>query len=135
LLLVSEGLVTLYRVVVTAAPREREAEVAVLVNSLRGKGGSATPPGTTISYPIVVLRQASSTEAKDAGRRLKQAGAEVTLEAYESPAVEGAGRKRECPRCGSTKVRRFDHAAPAGTNVRNTKCLECGFLFHTNERI
>jgi predicted RNA-binding Zn-ribbon protein involved in translation (DUF1610 family) len=134
---VGEGLVTLFRVVVTNAPKGREGEIAELIGVMRGgrplKTGKNGEP--ELSYPLVVLRQASSTEAKDAGRRLKQAGAEVTLQPYESPAVEGAGRKRECPRCGSTKVRRFDHAAPAGTNVRNTKCLECGFLFHTNERI
>lgn len=129
------GYITLYRVVVASAPADREEEVAGVVGSIRG--GQNTKPQTdpvTLRYPVVVLRQASSAEAKEAQKRLKEAGAKVTLQAYQSPALDGGSRKKSCPRCGSSRVQSFAFAAAAGTNVKNTKCLECGALFHTNER-
>jgi hypothetical protein len=126
------GFVTLYRVVVTAAPPELEEGVAALVGSLRG--GSGPAKAGALRYPVVVLRQATSIEAKAAAQRLKDAGAQVSLQPYRSPALEGGSRKKSCPRCGSNRVQSFSFAAAAGVNARNTKCLDCGGLFHTNER-
>jgi ribosomal protein S27AE len=129
------GYITLYRVVVASAPADREEEVARVVGSIRGAQNTkqqASP--VALRYPIVVLRQASSAEAKEAGKRLKEAGATVSLQAYQSPALEGGSRKKSCPRCGSSRVQSFAFAAAPGANVKNTKCLECGALFHTNER-
>jgi hypothetical protein len=129
------GFITLYRVVVSSAPADREEEVAGVVGSIRGAQNpkqAASP--VTLRYPVVVLRQASSAEAKAAAKRLKEAGAAVRLQAYQSPALEGGSRKKSCPRCGSSRVQSFAFAAAAGVNAKNTKCLDCGGLFHTNER-
>ena len=129
------GYITLYRVVVASAPADREEEVASVVGSIRGSQNTNQPSkAVTLRYPVVVLRQASSAEAKAAQKRLKEAGAAVSLQAYQSPALEGGSRKKSCPRCGSSRVQSFAFAAAPGANVKNTKCLECGALFHTNER-
>ena len=70
------GYITLYRVVVASAPADREEEVASVVDSIRGSQNTNQPKkGVTLRYPVVVLRQASSAEAKEAQKRLKEAGA------------------------------------------------------------
>jgi hypothetical protein len=79
--------------------------------------------------PVVVLRFALAEEAEDAGRRLRSAGAEVTIE----EAWVGREQARDqrarptCPSCGSVHTQPFGHAGPAARV--NMTCTDCGHLF------
>jgi hypothetical protein len=127
------GLVTLYRVVVAAVGPDREEAVARVVGSIRGAKADTAPP-TTLRLPVVVLRQATSKEAKEAAARLEEAGAEVRLESYRSPAPEARLRRATCPRCGSVRVKNNPFSGAGGVNARDTKCLDCGNLFRSSSR-
>jgi len=125
-----EGLVTLFRVVVASVAPEREESVAQVVGSIRGTKVEAGR-GTSLTYPTVVLRQATSVEAKAAAAKLKEAGAKVRLEAYQSPAPRARDRMTTCPRCGSARVKHNPFSGAGGVNARDTRCLDCGNLFRS----
>ncbi len=125
-----EGLVTLFRVVVASVGPDSEESVAQVVGSIRGTKLDAGRRAT-LTYPAVVLRQATSAEAKEAAAKLEEAGAEVRLEAYQSPAPRARDRMTTCPRCGSARVKHNPFSGAGGVNARDTKCLDCGNLFRS----
>lgn len=120
---VAQGLVELHRVVLVGFDEKRADPIRAAINDLRG-----TPAPDSLECPLVVLRQATRREARDAKDLLKAAGGKVSVESYQSPPPPK--RSARCPSCGSGSVQPFPYAGGRGASVKNVRCRSCGHLFH-----